>query len=274
MTDQVSGKFLGVGARYAAVYGLNASGTPAAISTTAYYGLVISGPQSLETNFPDARQIVHTGRDNVLGIDALPPIENPTVTLRAARLDFNVYALLTGTNVLNEGEASFVGVATDRRGSEPQLGMLIYQQGLDENGDRCWQSYIMPKAKVYPKFNGMNANASENVYQIVPMVVKKHIWGMQFALATEGYRKAQVLRVMTRYKPTLCSFLADGTAVDFSFDADIPALDTTKYTVYENGVKKTSGITKSLTKVTYAAAPALSTRIDVFYEADIDPDED
>jgi len=60
--------------------------------------------------------------------------------------------------------------------------------------------------------------------------------------------------------------VADGTAVDFSFPVNTPAVQTTGIKVFENDVEVTTGITKTTTRVTYTTAPTATHRIVILRE--------
>lgn len=260
----VTGNLLPVGMRYVSVFELNADGSPAATDTSAYEGLQIVGGQAFTLNLPDPRPITHVGDDGPLQIDYLPPTEGMSGELVAARMDMDIYALLTGTNVLTVGEAKSVGFSTDKQGSEPQVGLMMYQQALDDNGERVWRSFIFPRATVYPRPNGMNPNPSENRFVISPAVVTKHLWETAFASTAEGYIRSQGMEIHTKYKPKLISFLGDNSNTAFALPET--GADTAKMVVWVDGVLQTTQVTKATTEVSFGAAPTTGARIVAFYE--------
>jgi hypothetical protein len=266
----VSGKQLGVGLRFATVFALNASDYLAASGVSAYEGLQVSGAKAFMVNVPDPRQIVHTGDDRVLQRDVLPSLEGVTAELRAARRDFAMHALLTGTNVNTIGEAETVGMGTDQQGNEPQVGMLLYQQALDaDSGKRRWKSYVIPKAVVIPKAAEMNENPQEHVYSVTPYVVSQHLWGTPFSSgsAGDGFSQAQVIEMMTEYEPVLVGFRSSGSAQAYSFPADKPAASVDKIHAFAGGVELTSEITKAVTGITtVGGTPVYGEVISVLYE--------
>lgn len=262
----VSGKQVPVGLRHATLFELNASGSPAATDPTAYEGHTIVGAQAFDLLVPDARKITHVGDDRPLQIDFLPPMEGVSGELRAARLDDDIYALLTGTQVVTVGESKFVGVATSEMGSEPQVGLLLYQQALDESGARVWRSFIIPRATLYPHHNGMNEMPSVNRYLVSPAVVTKHLWETAFAEGTEGFTDCQVLQGTHKYKPKIAAFLAATATTEFDLPVASPAADVAKMTVWVDGVEQTVGVTKATDGVTFQTAPGNNKRVFVFYE--------
>jgi hypothetical protein len=266
----VSGKQVPVGLRHATVFALNANGSPAATNTTAYEGLTIKGAQAFDLNIPDPRKITHVGDDRPLQIDYLPPIEGLAGELRAARQDFDVYALLTDTEVVTVGESKFVGIGTDKQGSEPQVGLLLYQQALDENGARHWRSFLIPRATLYARPNGMNESPSVNRYILSPAITTKHLWETAFAEGTEGFVESQVLQGMHKYKPKLVAYVAATATTEFVLPAASPAADTAKMSIWVDGVSQTADITKATDKVQFATAPGNNKRVMVFYETQTD----
>lgn len=262
-----SGKNLSVGLRHAQIFALNATGLPAATATTVYAGLQISGAKTFEVTLPETRKITHSGDDRVLNVDQLPSLDGSSAELRAARNDYDVYALLTDTKELTVGESKIIGMATSKQGNEPQIGMLLFQQSLDAvSGARLWRSFLIPKALVFPKPGGMNENPAEHVFTVQPQVVSKHIWGKAFADADEGYTSAQILEMQTENKPKIVAFKADGTEDEFLFEVAYPAISTGKVTVWVDGVLTSAGITVSVDKVAFTVAPADGKMIVVLYE--------
>lgn len=265
----VSGKMTPVGLRHATIFSLNTYGSPAATDTSAYEGSAIVGAQAFDVTIPDPRKITHIGDDRPLQIDYLPPTEGVSCELRAARSDFAVYALLTGGNVLTVGESKFVGVATSDQGNEPQVGLLLYQQALDETGARHWRSYLLPKATIYPHPNGMNEAASVHRFIVSPAVVTKHLWELAFADGTEGYTDAQLLEGMHKYKPKIVAFLASTATTTFTLPTDAACADTAKMNVWVDGVAQAADITKSTTDVQFTTAPGNNKRVVIFYETTV-----
>jgi hypothetical protein len=264
--SEVSGKQVPVGLRHATIFELNASGSPAATGTAAYEGSTIVGAQAFDLNIPDARKITHIGDDGPLQVDYLPPTEAVSGELRAARSDFDVYAILSGTKVVTVGESKMVGIGTSEQGNEPQVGLLMYQQALDEAGERTWRWFLVPKATIYPHPNGMNEAAAVNRFLVSPAVVTKHLWETAFAAGTEGFTRSQILEGHSKYKPKLVGYLASTGSTEFEFPADFPAADVAKMAVWVDGVAQTVGITKATDKVTFQTAPGNNKRVIVFYE--------
>ena len=145
-----SGNQLPVGLRYVTAYELLASGLPkaGAVPATAYQGIEFEGPKAFSLNVPEARKITHMGEDRPLAIDYLPPTEGMDGELQVSPVEFNVIALLGSLVMATAAEKTFMPMSTSKQGSEPQVGLLMYQQSLDVAlGTRTWRSFIVPSAR-------------------------------------------------------------------------------------------------------------------------------
>ena len=260
-------KTLDFGLRYAVVYALNSDETPAATSTTAYEGLQVQGSVTFDLTVPDARKITGLGEDGVTQVAFLPPNDSVEATLNVEASDVTLMALLDDINVSSTGEMSHIGVATNRQGYEPQVGMLLYQaaRGLD-TGETYWHTYIIPSAQVVRKPHGMTADKGTVVYQIAPNRTTQHLWGTAFSVSADGFTSAQMIEGWSNYPQKIVAFLGDGTEKDFSFPASHQAVQTSGVAVIVDGVDQTSTVTVGTDKVTFASAPSAGARIVVLYE--------
>jgi len=260
-------KTLNYGLRFANVYELNASGTPKASATTYYEGYQFKGSTAFDLTVPDARKLTGLGEDGITQVVFLPPQEGATGNLNVEAADPVLAALLDGTKVASVGEMSMIGIGTDKQGFEPQVGLLLYQaaRGL-VTGKTYWHSFIIPSAQIVRKSGGMTADKAVSIYQIAPNRTTKHLWGVSFANATEGFLSGQVIEAWSNYPIRIASFLGDNTVVEFLFPVDTPAIQTTGIKVFVDDVAVTTGLTLATTKVTFTAAPALGARIDIIRE--------
>ena len=258
---------LNYGLRYACLYELNASGTPKATGTSAYEGLQFQGSTAFELSVPDARKLTGLGEDGITQVVFLPPTDGADGKLNVEAADPALAALLDGTRVASLGEISLVGIGTDKQGFEPQVGLMLYQaaRGLT-TGAVYWHTFFIPSAQVVRKSGGMNAEKAVTVYQVAPNRVSRHLWGAAFSNAVEGYLSGQVIEDWSNYPLRLASFLADGTAVDFSFPANWPAVQTAGIRVFRNGSEVLTGLTKLTGKVTFTSAPTTGDRLDILRE--------
>ena len=260
---------LNYGLRFANIFELNADGYPAAVDTTPYEGMQIKGSTAFDLQIPDSRKITGLGEDGITQVVYLPPQEGAAGTLNAEAADPYLAALLDGTNVITVGELTAVGMATDRQGFEPQLGMLMYQaaRGLD-TGKSYWHSYFLPSAQIVRKGGPMNADKAATIHQIAPNRVNHHLWGTQFTMLAEGFLSAQILEAWTNNPVIVTSFVGDNTEDEFLFPTDNPSVNTTSTVVFVDGVKKTltTDYTVTTTKVTFVAAPETGANICILRE--------
>lgn len=264
----VSGRQYGVGMRHAVVFALNASGSPAATTgnsgTTAYSGMQIVGAKAFNLTIPDPRKITHVGDDRPLQVDYLPAIEAISGDLTVSEENQDAYALLSGTSRVTVGETTVVGLGTSQQGFEPQVGLLLYQQALDEQGTRQWRFALLPKVNLYAHPGGFSENPAEHQFIISPAVVSKHLWETAFALNAEGFTQSQGLVGQSRYRPAIDAWLASTATTTFNLSR--VAGDTAKMAVWVDGVAQTSGITKGTTQIQFTTAPGNNKRVVVFYE--------
>jgi hypothetical protein len=258
------------GLRFARVYELNASGTPAADNTTAYEGLQIKGSTAFDLTVPEPRKITGNGEDGVTQVAYLPPLEGTSGTLNQEATDPNVAAFLDSTKVRTLGDATLMGGATNKQGFEPQVALILSQaaRGLD-TGSQYWHSYILPSAQVVKMPGGMAGDKSVTRYAIAPNVCSNHLWGEAFTEADDGYTESQFTELWTNSRPVVTSFLADGTEDEFVFPATLPSAASyaTSTVVYVNGVKRTANVTITATKITFTVSiPTANSRIDIFRE--------
>jgi hypothetical protein len=165
------------------------------------------------------------------------------------------------------GEMTMIGVATNQQGFEPQVGLQLYQAAVGlSTGKMYWHTYFMPSSRVIRKAHGMTADKSVTVYQIAPNRTSRYLWGEPFTNADDGFLSGQIIEAWSNYPYRVAAFVADGTAVDFSFPVNTPAVQTTGIKVFKNDVLVTTGITLSVSKVTFAVAPTLADRIVILRE--------
>jgi hypothetical protein len=269
MADVVAQGFP-VGLRHVRFYALNANSYPNATSTTVYEGTQIVGGQSFAVTNPNYQEISHRGDDRILAVDFLPPTEKATAELRVAREDLANLASFTGVTARDLGEARVLPFATNKQGSEPDVGLLAFQQQVDSAGARTWRSFQMPIVRIAPQPKGMDENPSEHLYQISAQVVNKYLWGEALSNANDGALEMQYAIQHTVSKPHVVAWLGDNIAVDFLFHADRQAVSTAKiHGVWVDGVKKVGGgtdYTEGTDDITFGVAPTSGALITCFYE--------
>lgn len=263
-----------VGFRHCRIYKLNDDGYMYANSpTTPYEGSELTGPKTLEVTKPEPRRISHTGADRVLATDVLPPTESVSAVITASGADFTIEALLSGTNVITQGEIKLLGQATDNQGNEPQFAILGFRQSLDGvTGARRWDLIWLPMCRIIPSGHAMNENPDEKTYNVYPNVVSKYPYGSAFAVGTEGFTEAQYIDGVAEYPPHAITFSGNGTATAFTLPAAKQAVSTDKMTVFHlvastGVITDVSGtVTLAVDDVTFGTAPASGDTVFVVYE--------
>ncbi|MFH1555137.1 MAG: hypothetical protein ABII76_09780 [Pseudomonadota bacterium] len=254
------------------VFALDSSGYPAATATTAYEGVQISGAKALTITDPEPRQIVHIGDDYVFQVDQLPPTEPISGEIRTGKINDTLDAIIGDDKSFTEGEAKLFGFGSNNRGDENQVALLGFRQALDTNqdgstfGKRVWDARIFPKALVISREGGFEDAPEDRAYSIRPQFVQNHLWQTAFSATTEGFTRAQGLRMVTEYKPKIIAFKADGSEVTFVLPTAYPAQAAAKVVIWDNGTKQTTGYTATTTHVVFSSAPTSTDILVCLYE--------
>lgn len=258
---------LNYGARYAALYELNANRRPKASGITFSQGQTVQGYNAFTLNIPDPREITGIDGDSVSATAYLPPITGATGEISVDGTNPTLIALITAGKARTIGELISVGLGTSQQGYEPKLGLMVYQaaQGLD-TGANYWHTYIFPSIKSIYMAHGQNDNKGVARLKVSMSRVKKYLWGPAYTLSSDGFLASQGNEIWSNGRVNIASFLGDNSTTVFLFDTDRQALSTATITVYVDGVAVTSGITKAVTGVTWASAPATNADIQIVYE--------
>lgn len=264
----VTGRQYGVGALQCKIFQLNASGSPAASSPTVYAGTRMYGFKSLDLTIPDAQRKTHVGDDGPIQVDTLPPTEGMSGNAIFAEENHTNIALVSNMNSFTVGAAKMYGLGTDKQGFETQVAMLVYQKTLDNTGARNYRTMILPKVIMQYKGAGFNENPAEHTFNVTPSYVTAGPWEKAFAVADEGFTRAQAL-VFQSLKPLgIASWLSDDYDTVFSFPVTEQANDftTPAIAVFVDGTIQSSGITFAADAVTFDTAPLDDKRIVSLYE--------
>ena len=153
---------------------------------------------------------------------------------------------------------------TDQRGSEPNVGILVYQAAKDSAANVGWHTRIVPKTTAIKQDGSFGENNYETTYNLAPSASDAHLWGTLFTDTDDGTEHAGWVEAFSPNPAIVTSFNADGVEDTFLFDADHKPTDAT-YKVYKAiaGVvtEVTSGITKTVNDIVFAVAPASGTII-------------
>lgn len=242
----------------------------ASVDETCYAGIPITGVKSLEVTSPAVQTVVNRGDGGIISVDYMASAEAYALKLTVGMLNHTLDQAITGVKsrgVSPTANMRHQSLGTDRQGLEKQVGLLAYQQALSTDksvsspyGPRYWNSLWIPRCILVPSqpgMTGMSADPGEVVYDVVPMVTNRHLWGEYMTLSADGHLLAQLGRAISKYKPVFCSFKGDGVATVFPFPTAWPAAAATSewVSVYENGVLATTGFTVSTTAITYSPTP-------------------
>ncbi len=265
-----SGKQYGSGLRHVRVLELDTNGLVKATAETVYEGYQAVGGKAFEYTIPDIRRIAHVGDDQLLAQTYLPRIEPSSGVIRLSRNDYDVFAVMTGGKVRTTGEAKTIGYGTSIQGNEPDLGVILTQRALDAVANVTkWRSYILPSARGTLNPASLNENANEYVFNIVPAIGHRHLWGDSFTLVDDGFVTAEVIEVQTDYFPLVVGWKATvGSTVEFQFSVSHPAVSTAKiHIITKNGtLVAPADYTPATDGITFDAAPSIGDVITCFYE--------
>lgn len=238
-----------------------------------YYGIPHSGGKVLTINDPAPRVIPHIGDDAIINLQILPATEPASGELRVDKTNDIVDAIVGNVKKFTIGEANMLGGITSQRGYENQVGALAYSAGQDADPDssnfgaNLWDFRVFPKVTLFQRDTGYGQEANERLYSFTPNFVTAHLWGVAFSMAVEGFKRGQILRGVSQYKPFIVSYLGDGSTTGFPFDSAMPAASASKVAVWKNGVLQSSGMSVSVRGISFAVAPASNDVIVVFGES-------
>lgn len=266
-----SGVGYAAGFRGGFIYAQNDAGRIAGTSpTTPYTGIDLLGGKQFNLTIPRQRKIFHINADRVAAADFLPPTEAASATFAISASDnMPLEALLTGNTQTYLGEASAINALSSQQGFEPLVSLLLFQEELDATlRTRTWRVFLVPRAKVIPMDAGMADKEVDNTYDVMFTPSSVDIFGTVLTIAADNATDAQYKKVMTKGLPAIAAWKGDGTEDEFTLPAAMsPALSVDKISVFVDGVAITGGaITKTTTKVTFTAPPALDADINIFWE--------
>lgn len=267
-----TGDFFAVGARYARVLVLNSAGIPAAPSTSVYEGYELATLKNFNVETPDGRKIDHYGGDRIRAVDYLPPNASGSASMALGSVNPATYAALTGTNVVTVGEATGIGMATSKRGYEPDVCLYAVQQAVNSSGLRRWVMDLAPVARAMFKNASMNDNPAEFGVNLLLAVANKYPWGIAFASGTEGFTSAEAVKFFTDNFPMIVAWEGNNVATEFSFAAARQAYSTDKihgvwvYDASAGTVSEDTGASLATSKVTPTTKPDDGDIVICFYE--------
>ena len=186
--------------------------------------------------------------------------------LHVGQSNLDIIALLSGVKVADLGTKSrWLPMQTDRRGYEPYIGLLAYSKSNEwPSGDQTWDWYYFPYAQAIWLASGNAETPQDEIFKVVPNYTTLTPWGTALLAATNGALTQQCMKGKSTGIPHIISWLADGTATVFSFDAAHPAYDAG--TVFCTVNEVTAPGTATTTGFTPTTKPSASDRVVIWYE--------
>ncbi len=210
----------GGGLRHLQIYQLYASGMPYATVAGAdpYSGVQVDVAKTFTPSVPEANVLQITGDDGPKGQIVLPGTDSVSVAITTGKSNLTVDAILSGLSVVTAGDQKMMVRESEKRGCLATVGLLGYQQGIDNvvgsatRGNTIWRAIWIPKAQVVSLGGSMEeGNAMESSYTAYAQVVNAHLWGMVFTAGTEGCTEGQMIEAFYNGPPVLDTWLIDST---------------------------------------------------------------
>lgn len=266
-----STQFWGGDVYLSTVFPLATNGAPLPTSTAPYEGLEVDGARTFELTPAEGSYLVNVGNGRLRDTIYRAPREASRAELRVGYTQLDIIAALSGVNVYALGEAQLIGRLTSMQGSEPDVALLLTQQGHDENGLTRYLSYVIPKGKCIPIDSPFNDNPLEVRYTVTISNTKKEVWGETYTKIKHGFTENGYLQMVTEGRPKIVMYLCDGAEDTFAFpDAEAePAIAVGKISVWNwgSGVEYTGGgISKTVEDFTLAYPPGAGVILVAKYE--------
>jgi hypothetical protein len=275
-----TGDFYMVGARHARALVLNAAGVPAAAAAdgVVYEGYELATLMNFNTENPDFRKIEHYGGDRIRATDVLPPNASGSATMAVGSINPATYAALTGTEVITIGEATGIGIATSKRGYEPDVAVLAIQHAVNSSNISRWCMDIAPIAKAMFKNGSMNENKTEFSFALSLGISRAYPWGIAYDAGVEGFTSAELVKFWFDNFPWFVAWLGDNVVTEFLFDTNHQAFSTDKIHgvwVYDAGtgeIAEDATADLAVDGVTPTAKPAVGDIVMCLYELESAPE--
>ena len=206
----------GAGLRHLNIYQLYTSGLPYATvaGDEPYSGVQVDIAKNFRPTIPESQVIQITGDDRPGGQIVLAANETVNAEIVTGKLNLTVDALVSGVNVVTQGDQKFILRETENRGCEGEFGIMAYQQAIDNvigsatRGNTVYHACFIPKARIVPLGGVMEeGNALETRYMSYASVVTTHLWGMGFISGTEGATEGQLVEGIFNGPPVLDTWL-------------------------------------------------------------------
>ena len=250
---------------------INTPGYPVA-AETAYEGLKLPKPKTLQPNLGAPRTIPVVAQGRVQTTFILPPIDAKSLEIHLAYLDLDVFAEMSRVAVRTIGNSKIMAAGTNKQGLEIP-GMLLTQQlqGHDEDGADIWTGYVFPRVKASITWPAFNENPIDVTITMSVSSATSHFLGTPLTEADDGATEAAMFAFHSFGQRNIVAWEADGSETIFLLPADAQALegfaDTFKVYNMTDGVV-VSG-TPAADKFTAGAAPTDGDILIGWYEVDL-----
>ena len=215
----------GVGARWGYVIPLDSSdGLPSINTSTAVpaQGTIVQGIKSASFNDPEPQRITHYGNDRPFAQDSLPATDVGSFAIVTAKSNMVLDAMVEGNKIRTVDDIYFRATNTDKKGSEPQVGFMVYRQALDTTKGsatfgklRQWHLKIYGSVRITPAQEAFEQGATDKTYNCTPTPVSTTIWNEPYNETNWGNTEGEALDGMTDYQPVLNWWLGNGTLTSF-----------------------------------------------------------
>lgn len=252
--------FVGFGVRRGFIYELDDYGHPAAPDTGPYVGSNVYGIRGFNLTDPPARIISHFDGDKVGQQQTFPPTDASSGSITIDGSDLDLHALVGATKKRTVSGIEMITGMTDKRGSEPTVGILVYQAAKDSSGVVGWHTRIIPRTTAIRQDGTFGENNYETTYNLAPSGSDSALWGELFTNTYDGTEHAGWIEAFSPKPAIVTAFKADGLEDEFLFDASFIPPDNT-FSVFiadpDTGVvtEVTVGLTKTTAHIVFAGAP-------------------
>ncbi len=252
----------GVGARYAEIFVLDTvTGLPlpATASATPVQGTIVQGIKSFTYTDPEGQRFSHYGDDHGFAQDSLPATEIGDFVITTAKTNLVLDAMVEGSKVVTiNSSLEARAVNTDKKGSEPQVMILVYRQALDVTKGsstfgklRQYHLALIPSTRITPASQSMEQGITDKTYHGIPTPVTATPWNQVFDESTWGATQGEYIEMTSTYKPRINLYRGDGTITAYNLSK--PPVSSADLTVWVDGT-----VTAPSAVVTTTANPAFT----------------
>jgi len=225
-----------------------------AVDESAYEGVEVPGPVSLDFKFGSPRTIANTSQGRVNDTIVLPSLDPKTGTLAGSYNSQVLNSLLTGAKVTTMGAAKVLPETTSEEGKEIQCAMLVQQLvSHDDEGNSMYVSEFFAKVTLVPQKTSYGEKATAKNYEVAFSPSAKYGWGEVLTLADHGVTKAVSGHVISNDRWNVVGWLGDNVATAFTLPTDKPAKTSAAAKVwnYFTGVEEVGAWDASINAITF-----------------------